>query len=158
MAVEVTRFHNLFHARERIAVGHSHSAHETRPIPIQEIHGNGRWPSSAFLSRFGPTMKDAVPTNLHLKCCPARPPAYAAYLFLQTKPSAFASCTAFTKARLAFNVMAVSQTRRGGWAPRKSRANVRSGFRRVGRGGRCRSRSGERRVGEEGRSRWSAYH
>src|SRR5258708_4086806 len=124
MAVEVTHFHNLFHARERIAVGHSHSAHETRPIPIQEIHGNGRWLSSAFLSGFGPTMKDAVPTNLHLKCCSARPPAYAAYLFLQTRPSAFASCTAFTKARLAFNVMAVLQNPTGWVRPRKSPAKL----------------------------------
>src|ERR1700687_4902165 len=41
MAVEVTHFHNLLHAREWIAVWHSHRAHETRPISIQEVHGNG---------------------------------------------------------------------------------------------------------------------
>ncbi len=41
MAVEVTHFRYLFHARERITVGYSHRAHETRPIPVQEIHGDG---------------------------------------------------------------------------------------------------------------------
>src|SRR5258708_32293096 len=91
-------------------------------FPSKRYTAMERWPSSAFLSGFGPTMKDAVATNLHLKCCPARPPAYAAYLFLQTKPSAFASCTAFTKARLAFNVMAVFPNRRGRWKPPKNRA------------------------------------
>src|SRR6266403_1082310 len=49
-----------------------------------------RCPSFAFFSGLGPTMKDAVTTNLHLKCCPARPPAYTALRFLHTKPSAFA--------------------------------------------------------------------
>src|SRR6266404_2234203 len=41
MAVEITHFHNLLHAREWITVGHSHRAHETRPIAVQEIHGDG---------------------------------------------------------------------------------------------------------------------
>src|SRR6202023_1198570 len=61
-----------------------------------------RCPSFAFFSGLGPTMKDAVTTNLHLKCCPARPPAYAALRFLQTNPSAFVLCIFFTKSRLAF--------------------------------------------------------
>ena len=42
-------------------------------------------------------MKDAVTTKLHSKCCPARPPAYAALGFLHTNPSAFALCIFFTK-------------------------------------------------------------
>ena len=48
-----------------------------------------RCPSFAFFSGLGPMMKDAVTTNLHLKCCPARPPAYTALRFLHTNPSAF---------------------------------------------------------------------
>jgi hypothetical protein len=44
-----------------------------------------RCPSFAFFSGLGPTMKDAVTTNLHLKCCPARPPAYAALRTLLRK-------------------------------------------------------------------------
>src|SRR5881392_3998075 len=45
-----------------------------------------RSPSFAFFSGLGPTMQDAVTTNLHLKCCPARPPAYTALRFLHTQP------------------------------------------------------------------------
>src|ERR1700687_4960850 len=78
-----------------------------------------RWPLSDFLLGFGPTIKDAVATNLHLKCCPARPPAYAAFRFLHTNPSAFVLCIFFTKSRLAFVVMAVSQTRNTSLTPRK---------------------------------------
>src|SRR5208282_4561819 len=90
-------------------------------LPSKRYTAIERWPSLAFLSGFGPTMKDAVATNLHLKCCPARPPAYAAFRFLQTKPSARDSCMAFTKARFAFDVMAVSQTRRASSTPRNTR-------------------------------------
>src|SRR5438876_419948 len=79
-----------------------------------------RCPSFAFFSGLGPTMKDAVTTNLHLKCCPARPPAYAALRFLHTNPSAFALCIFFTKSRLAFAVIAVSQTRNKSLTPRNS--------------------------------------
>src|ERR1700746_168292 len=43
-------------------------------------------PSFAFFSGFGPTMNDAVTTNLHLKCCPARPPADTGVPVLAHKP------------------------------------------------------------------------
>src|SRR2546427_10266241 len=70
-----------------------------------------RCPSFAFFSGLGPTMKDAVTTNLHLKCCPARPPEYMAWRFLHTNPSAFPLCIFFPQSRLAFVVIAYSPTR-----------------------------------------------
>src|SRR4029077_15258427 len=66
-------------------------------LPSKRYTAMERCPSFAFFSGLGPTMKDAVTTNLHLKCCPARPPAYAALRFLHTNPSAFALCIFFTK-------------------------------------------------------------
>src|SRR5260370_42103988 len=85
----------------------------------QVYRATERCSSFAFFSGLGPTMKDAVTTNLHLKCCPARPRAYTELQFLQTNPSAFALCIFFTKSRLAFVVMAVSQTRNTSLTPRK---------------------------------------
>ena len=40
MAVEVTHFDNLLHAREWITVGHSHGSDERPPIGVQDIHGD----------------------------------------------------------------------------------------------------------------------
>src|SRR5229473_2512723 len=90
-----------------------------------------RCPSAAFAAGLGPTRKEEVVTNLHLKCCPARPPAYAAFRFLQTNPSARDSCMAFTKARLL--LVSWPSRKREGPRPRlETRGqDVRNGFRRV---------------------------
>jgi hypothetical protein len=67
VTVEVTHFHDLLHARERISVGHSYGAHETRPIVIQEIDSDGAVAVVRPLVGFRANDKgDAVATNLHL--------------------------------------------------------------------------------------------
>jgi len=68
-----------------------------------------RCPSAAFAGGFGPTMKEEVVTNLHLKCCPARPP-HTRVPVLANEPFGARLVHAFTKARFAFGVIAVSQT------------------------------------------------